>query len=175
MSDKAVIQVVGFKNSGKTTITCELIKRLTETGWKVGSIKHDAHHFEVDYPGKDTWLHRLAGAQVVAITSEDKTAIMEQRTTSLTDLLARIEDVDIVIVEGYKMEGYPKVVLLREENDIKLIDQATNIVAIAAWFPFNHPTIPVVSITETDQLFTIILGHINQFGGEYEKIRDNER
>lgn len=156
MTEKAVIQIVGYKNSGKTTTSCEIIRRFSEKGWKVGSIKHDAHHFEVDYPGKDTWLHREAGAEVVAITSKDRTAIMEQRPSSLQDLLDRIHGVDIVIVEGYKFEHYPKVVLLRHEGDLPLLDQAQQVLAVATWFPFDHESLPVVEKDQYQQLFDII-------------------
>ncbi|RXT05839.1 molybdopterin-guanine dinucleotide biosynthesis protein B [Ammoniphilus sp. CFH 90114] len=156
MTEKAVIQIVGYKNSGKTTTSCEMIRRFSELGWKVGSIKHDAHDFEVDYPGKDTWLHREAGAQIVAISSKDKTAIMEQQSSSLDDLLTRMSGVDLVIVEGYKFESYPKVVLLRNEGDLPLLDQANEIIAVSTWFPYQHPILPVVEKDQYEQLFQII-------------------
>ncbi|MEW9672036.1 molybdopterin-guanine dinucleotide biosynthesis protein B [Ammoniphilus sp. 3BR4] len=162
MAEKAVIQIVGYKNSGKTTTSCEIIQRFAEKGWKVGSIKHDAHRFEVDYPGKDTWLHREAGAEVVAITSKDRTAIMEQRPSSLQDLLERINGVDIVIVEGYKFESYPKVVLLRNEGDLPLLEQAQHVLAVSTWFPFRHPTLPVVEKDQYQQLFEIIECYIEK-------------
>lgn len=162
MAEKAVIQIVGYKNSGKTTTSCEIIQRFAEKGWKVGSIKHDAHRFEVDYPGKDTWLHREAGAEVVAITSQDRTAIMEQRPSSLQDLLERINGVDIVIVEGYKFESYPKVVLLRNEGDLPLLEQAQHVLAVSTWFPFHHPTLPVVEKDQYQQLFEIIECYIEK-------------
>ena len=63
-----IIQVVGYKNSGKTTLVSELVRTLTSEGYRVGTLKHDAHDFEPDIPGKDTWQHRKAGAQVTAIT-----------------------------------------------------------------------------------------------------------
>ncbi|WP_134704093.1 molybdopterin-guanine dinucleotide biosynthesis protein B [Ammoniphilus sp. YIM 78166] len=166
MDNKVVIQVVGFKNSGKTTTSCEMIRRFSQMGWKVGSVKHDAHHFEVDYPGKDTWLHREAGAEVVAITSQHKTAIMEQRTTTLTSLLERMTGIDIVIVEGYKFEHYPKVVLLRHEGDLSLLEQTSQILAIATWFPYSHPTIPVVGKDQFEPLFSILEGHVNRMREE---------
>ena len=156
MKEKFILQVVGYKNSGKTTTSCKLIESFVKLGWKVGSIKHDAHTFEVDYPGKDTWLHREAGASVVAITSQQKTAIMEQRSTPLGELIERMQGVDIIIVEGYKFEHYPKVVLLRKEEDIPLIQETSGILAISSWFPFEHSSIPVVDKDNFDDLFIII-------------------
>ncbi|MDF2834525.1 MAG: molybdopterin-guanine dinucleotide biosynthesis protein B-like protein, partial [Paenibacillus sp.] len=58
----AVIQVVGYKNTGKTTIVCQLTSLLKEAGYKVGTIKHDAHEFRMDHPGTDTWKHQQSGA-----------------------------------------------------------------------------------------------------------------
>jgi molybdopterin-guanine dinucleotide biosynthesis adapter protein len=160
MSSIPVIQVVGYKNSGKTTLTCELIRGLSGKGLKVGSIKHDAHDFEVDYPGKDTWQHREAGAIVVAINSRYKTAIMEQRGTTLQDLIGRIHGVDVVMVEGYKFAGYPKIVILKDERDISLLSETTGIIAIASWFSFQHETIPVVRHDDYKTMLEIVIGQM---------------
>jgi len=162
MKKPVVIQIVGFKNSGKTTTTCDLIKRFTALGWKVGSIKHDAHHFEVDYPGKDTWRHREAGAQVVAIASQNKTAIMRQEGTSLLHLLQQMEGLDIVLVEGYKYSKYPKVVILRNEMDIPLVNETEGIILISTWFPYHHDSIPVVACDNYEAIFERIQDYIKE-------------
>lgn len=162
MQDKAVVQIVGFKNSGKTTTSCEMIRRFVEREWEVGSVKHDAHHFEVDYPGKDTWKHREAGASVVAISSPTKTAIMEQRARSLSELIERMHGVDVVIVEGYKFADFPKVVIIRTEEDLHLLNETTEIIAISSWFPYKHPTIPVFSNDDYEQIFHTILHYLNE-------------
>jgi len=168
MKEKFILQVVGYKNSGKTTTSCKLIEQFVKLGWKVGSIKHDAHNFEVDYPGKDTWLHREAGASVVAISSQQKTAIMEQRATPLEELIERVQGVDIIVIEGYKFESYPKIVLLRNEGDIPLIQETSGILAISSWFPYEHPSIPVVDKDNFDNLFTIINHHVQEkMGGKH--------
>lgn len=155
-AERAIIQVVGYKNSGKTTMCCKLIKHFSEKGWKVGSVKSDAHHFEIDYPGKDTWLHREAGATIVAIASDHKTAIMEQRPTRLDQLIERMDGMDMIVIEGYKFEKYPKVVMIRSEEDLPLIEETTEIVAIVSWFPFEHPSIPVIHIDDDSNLLPII-------------------
>jgi molybdopterin-guanine dinucleotide biosynthesis protein B len=156
LTKKAVIQVIGYKNSGKTTTVCELIKRFSQLGYKVASIKHDAHHFEVDYPGKDTWMHREAGASVVAITSQEKFAIMVQQPIRLTDLIERIQDVDLVIVEGYKHNDYPKIVILKEEKDLSLLQETNHILAILTWFPYEHSNIPTFTKDDYPSLFEFI-------------------
>jgi molybdopterin-guanine dinucleotide biosynthesis adapter protein len=166
MSSIPVIQVVGYKNSGKTTVTCKMIRGLSNKGWKVGSIKHDAHDFEVDYPGKDTWQHREAGAIVTAINSRDKTAIMEQRGTTLQALIERIHGVDVVMVEGYKFESYPKIVILKQERDISLLSETSGIIAIASWFTLQHETIPVVRHDDYEAMLEIVIRAVEVKGEE---------
>jgi len=151
-----VLQVVGYKNTGKTTLVCHIIKAFAEQGWKVGSIKHDAHEFEVDHEGKDTWKHREAGASVVAITSKSKTAIMENRPTSLEQLIERMHGLDLIIVEGYKSENYPKLVLVKDEPSSIITEEASNILAICSWIPLQHETLPVIDINDLESIIQLI-------------------
>ncbi|WP_240702781.1 molybdopterin-guanine dinucleotide biosynthesis protein B [Cohnella luojiensis] len=119
-----IIQIVGFKNAGKTTLTCELVRMLAAEGYRVGTLKHDAHDFEPDVPGKDTWQHRQAGAHVTAITSPSRTAWIQEQTTPVDELVSRMEShsLDYLIVEGFKSAPYPKIVLLRSEEDCMLLN-----------------------------------------------------
>jgi molybdopterin-guanine dinucleotide biosynthesis adapter protein len=138
LNQPPIIQVVGYSNSGKTTLVCRMIQHLTSKGYKVGSIKHDAHDFEVDKPGKDTWKHREAGARVVAITSADKTAIIIQQHKSIEELLPHYERMDLVVVEGYKFAGYPKIVVIRKPEHEELLEKVTSVLAVAAWYPLEN-------------------------------------
>lgn len=132
-----VVQVVGYKNSGKTTLVCKLVSLLSDRGYEVGTVKHDAHRFEIDHEGKDTWRHREAGARLVAISSEQegKTCYIEQRYTPLSGMLERMGDMDIVLVEGFKSESYPKIVLARDHQQLELIERVAPIIAVASWMP----------------------------------------
>ena len=127
-----IIQIVGYKDSGKTTLACELIRTLAAEGRKVGTLKHDAHRFEPEPPGTDTWKHRQAGSSATAIVSSERTAWVEERTTPVEELVAQmaLRELDDLIVEGFKSAPYPKVALIREEEDADLL-QLSNIVAIA--------------------------------------------
>ncbi|WP_338551620.1 molybdopterin-guanine dinucleotide biosynthesis protein B [Paenibacillus sp. KS-LC4] len=145
----SIIQIVGFKNTGKTTLTAALVKQLAEAGFRVGTIKHDGHHFDIDHPGTDTWQHREAGAHKIAITSPHRTAIMEQRPTPLKELLQQFSDMDWVIVEGFKQECYPKIVLIREEEDEALVKQLEQVVAVAAWYPVRFEGLPVFAVQDS--------------------------
>lgn len=157
-----VYQIVGHKNTGKTTLICRLIEKFTETGIRVGVVKHDAHEFDTDHPGTDTWKQRKAGAQVVAIASKNRTSIIRERSTSLRDLIAQIiDDVDIILVEGYKYENYPKLLMIRTEEDIELIKQINNVKAVASWIPKERfeayfGPFPFYSIDDTTGIFQYI-------------------
>jgi len=126
-----VLQIAGYKNSGKTTLVSAVVRRLSSSGRLIGTIKHDAHDFEPDVPGTDSWKHRDAGAYATAITSPTRTAWTMERATPLDDLLdaMRTHQLDAVIVEGFKDAPYPKVVLPRDEADAELLT-LPNIVAV---------------------------------------------
>jgi molybdopterin-guanine dinucleotide biosynthesis protein B len=100
-----IISIVGKSNSGKTTLIEKLIPELNRRGYRVGTVKHDVHGFEVDKEGKDSWRHRKAGAYSTIISSPQQIALI--RTMSydapLDEIRDRfIQDVDIIIAEGYK-------------------------------------------------------------------------
>lgn len=129
----AVCQFVGYKNSGKTTLICALIPLLKQRGCTVAVIKHDAHDYEMDQPGTDTWKQRQAGAAAVAITNSTRTSVIEERSAGLSRLVADFSAYDYVLVEGFKQEAYPKIVLLHSAEDLTLLKQASNIAAAAIW------------------------------------------
>lgn len=127
-----IMQVVGYKNAGKTTLTCELVRELNVQGYRVGTLKHDAHDFEPDVPGTDTWQHRQAGAQITAITSRARTAWVQEQSTPLDQLIAQMGEhaLDYLIIEGFKSAIYPKLALIRSEEDIDLLSLPNVIAAV---------------------------------------------
>lgn len=111
---------VGYHNSGKTTLLEKVVAELTRRGVRVGTLKHHGHAgFDVDVPGKDSWRMGAAGSRHVAVISPDRYA--EYADTSeeyaLGDMLARFNDVDVVLVEGYKQAGLPNMVVARSGVD----------------------------------------------------------
>lgn len=111
-----VISFIGRPNAGKTTYLVKLIAEMKQRGYKVGTIKH--HHkgdFDIDIPGKDTWHHAQAGADVVCIASPGKMAMIHklEEEKSVAELVKQMADMDIIITEGYKRENYPKVEVFR--------------------------------------------------------------
>lgn len=112
-----VFGLAGWSGSGKTTLMCRLIPALVDRGYRVSTIKHAHHAFDVDQPGKDSYEHRSAGATEVLVGSAARYALMhELRGTpepELPDLLPRMTQVDFVLVEGFKRAGHPKLEIFR--------------------------------------------------------------
>ena len=119
-----VVAFVAKSNTGKTTLLEQVIRELKNRGYKVGAIKHDAHSFDIDHPGKDS--HRLteAGADTMLITSPEKLALIKKHEASppLEDLVVTyFSDVDIVLTEGFKMSSLPKIEVHRQERSPTLL------------------------------------------------------
>lgn len=121
VSSPLVIQIVGYKNSGKTTLIGALLQHWSAQGKKVAVIKHDAHEFEMDHAGTDTYAHTQLGAAAIAISSATRTAMIEQQPSSLEQLIARFAvGYDLILVEGFKQADYPKVVIVADEEGVSL-------------------------------------------------------
>ncbi|GIP25960.1 hypothetical protein J23TS9_10900 [Paenibacillus sp. J23TS9] len=128
-----VCQVVGYKNSGKTTLVCSLVERLKEMGFRVAVIKHDAHDFEMDHPGTDSYRHRAAGASAIALVSPRKTAVIREEEIYLDELVKGFSSYDIILVEGFKQENYPKLVMVRRAEDRELIKKLSSVKGVVTW------------------------------------------
>ncbi len=112
-----VIAFIGKPDSGKTTLLEKLIPELRRRGYRVGTIKHHVHTFEMDKPGKDTWRHKQAGASTVALSSPTGLGIIRDVDGDLTieELVGRYYgDIDLVLTEGYKRLGLPKIEVFRQ-------------------------------------------------------------
>lgn len=108
----------------------------------------------MDHPETDTWKQRQAGAMAVAITSAARTSVIEERGSSLSELITVFSSYDYVLVEGFKQEAYPKIVLIRRQEDLELLQQTRNIAAVAAWEQMIPDVIAAVSQQQT-QVFEI--------------------
>ncbi len=108
-----VYGVTGWKNSGKTTLVERLVAEIAGRGFTVSTLKHAHHSFDVDHPGKDSHRHRMAGASQVLVSSRARWALMTENRAgpepALADLLARLDPVDLVLIEGYKRDRHPKI------------------------------------------------------------------
>ncbi|MCC7283961.1 MAG: molybdopterin-guanine dinucleotide biosynthesis protein B [Acetobacteraceae bacterium] len=115
-----IIGLAGWSGAGKTTLLVRLIPYLIGQGLSVSTIKHAHHAFDVDTPGKDSWMHRKAGATEVLVASGARFALMHELRGApepeLPDLLWRMQPVDLLIVEGFKRFGHPKIEVHRAAN-----------------------------------------------------------
>ncbi|MED4753264.1 molybdopterin-guanine dinucleotide biosynthesis protein B [Brevibacillus choshinensis] len=167
MKQPYVLQLVGYSDSGKTTLLTKLIAHFEQSGMRVGVVKHDGgHDFEWDQQGKDTWRYREAGASLVAITSETKTVIHEQRPTPLPQLIERLTQAgaDLILVEGFKREGYPKLVLLRKAEDLELLHIVTAIKGIVTWEPIATDKWPQLSIQDDEAIYQFVKRLLSEEG-----------
>jgi molybdopterin-guanine dinucleotide biosynthesis protein B len=120
-----VIGLAGWSGAGKTTLLTRAIPQLQKQGLRVSVIKHAHHAFDVDVPGKDSWKHREAGAAEVLVSSSQRWALMHELRGAaeprLSELLAKMSQVDLVVVEGFKREPHRKIEVYRAANEKPLL------------------------------------------------------
>lgn len=112
-----MLGIVGRSGSGKTTLIAALIVGLRARGLRVSTVKHTHHGVDLDRPGKDSWLHREAGAHEVLLAGQARWALLHERRDAppagLEELLARLEPVDLVLVEGFARYPCPRLEVQR--------------------------------------------------------------
>jgi len=131
-----IVAIVGKSGSGKTTLLEKLLPEIKKRGYRVGTVKHHLHAFEIDYEGKDSWRHARAGADTVVIASPHKLALVKQTRAdiALEEMRDRFfHDVDLILVEGYKTLAYPKIEVFRSTVHPKpLCTTAEHLIAIVS-------------------------------------------
>ncbi len=158
-----VVGLVGFSGVGKTTLVAKLLPLLNGRALRIGVIKHAPHGFELDRPGKDSYVLRAAGANPILIGSTRDWALLGTSTTplALNDLLARIDQgaVDAVLVEGFKDEIFPKIELHRPSLGRPLLCmQDSAIVAVATDGTLaTRPAVPVLDLNQPETIADFIV------------------
>jgi molybdopterin-guanine dinucleotide biosynthesis protein B len=157
-----IIGLAGWSGSGKTTLITKLIPRLIARGVKVSTLKHAHHGFDLDQPGKDSFFHRAAGATEVIISSARRWAILhelrEEPEWDLRGLVAKMSPVDLVLVEGFKRDLFPKLEIHRAANGKPLIyPDDPHIVAIASDIALPQAKIPVVDLNDIEAIADVLL------------------
>ncbi len=157
-----VFGVVGWKNSGKTGLMERLVQEISGRGYRVSTVKHAHHRVEIDQPGRDSYRHREAGASEVMLSSSRRWALMrELRETpepSLEELLARMSPADLVLIEGYKYQGHPKVEANRAETGQPLIAREDPTVrAVASDSAPEGLRVPVFDLDDTGAIADFVL------------------
>lgn len=148
-----IMGITGWSGSGKTSLIVRLIPELTERGYRVATVKHAHHDFDIDVPGKDSYEHRAAGATEVVVSSARRWAVVHENRddseAALSDILNRLSPVDIVLVEGYKNEAHPKIEVHRPAEDTTLICRENDtIVAVASDAPIPGLDIEILDLND---------------------------
>jgi molybdopterin-guanine dinucleotide biosynthesis adapter protein len=157
-----IIGLAGWSGSGKTTLITKLLPRLIARGCRVSTLKHAHHGFDLDQPGKDSFMHRVAGATEVVISSAKRFAILhelrEEPEWDLPDLLDKLSPVDIVLVEGFKREKIPKIEVYRAANGKPLLHPDDDwIVAVAADGALPQASVPVIPLDDIEKIADVLL------------------
>ncbi|CAK9886825.1 MAG: Molybdopterin-guanine dinucleotide biosynthesis adapter protein [Candidatus Erwinia impunctatus] len=140
--------------TGKTTLLKNVIPLLQQHGIRCGLIKHTHHHVKLDKPGKDSDILQKAGACEVMLANEKRWALMteleEENQWNVYDFAQHMDTsrIDLILVEGFKNENVPKILLYREDNAHTPPDEAdNNIIAIACDKPYNSH-LPILDIND---------------------------
>lgn len=159
-----IITFVGKSGTGKTTLLEQLIPMLKAHGLRLAVLKHDAHHFEMDKPGKDTYRFTAAGADVVTISNAEKFAMIEQppQELSLRDIITRLPHVDLVLTEGYKKSRYPKIEIHRAALHRPLLASPEELLAILTDEAVDSPA-PQLALSDLSGCVQVILQYCNDF------------
>jgi molybdopterin-guanine dinucleotide biosynthesis protein B len=159
-----IIGLAGWSGSGKTTLITKLIPRLIARGIAVSTLKHAHHGFDLDQPGKDSFFHRAAGATEVIISSAKRWAILhelrEEPEWDLGTLIGKMSPVDLVLVEGFKRDKFPKLEVHRIANGKPLIHpEDPHIVAVACDSTLPAAQVPVVDLNDIEAIADLLLRH----------------
>ncbi len=149
-----IIGITGWKNAGKTTLTERLVSELVLRGYRIATVKHAHHEFDIDQEGRDSYRHRKAGACEVAIVSSKRWALIHELHNEveppLDTVIAKLAPCDLVIVEGYKREGHPKIEVRRAgaRDAAALAPGDPSIIAIATDMELTGETLPIFQLDD---------------------------
>lgn len=162
MLARNVFGLAGWSGSGKTTLMARLIPALSARGLSVATVKHAHHAFDIDQPGKDSYVHRMAGAQEVLVASANRWALMHENRDgpepTLADLLAKLSPVDLVLVEGFKRDAHPKLEVHRPANGKPpLWPGDPRIVAVASDATLTGCPLPVLDLGNVEAIADLVI------------------
>jgi molybdopterin-guanine dinucleotide biosynthesis protein B len=160
-----LLGIAGWSGAGKTTLIAKLIPALVARRLRVATIKHAHHDFDIDQPGKDSWVHRQAGATEVIVSSARRFALIhelaeDETETSLPALIARLSPCDLVLVEGFKTLSHPKLEVFRAANGREPLHPSDDrIVAVASDQSFPRAEVPVVPLDDISAICDVVIAN----------------
>jgi molybdopterin-guanine dinucleotide biosynthesis protein B len=159
--------IIGWKNSGKTTLAARLITELCRRGYVVSAIKHAHENFDIDKPGRDSYELRKAGARQVILSSPKRWALMHelrgQPEMQFTQIVSEVGPCDVIVIEGYKRETFPKIEIRRDAAASRqpLGGSSPQVVAIASDRPGEEAdALPKFHLDEVGGMADFIVGHL---------------
>ncbi|GBE42614.1 molybdopterin-guanine dinucleotide biosynthesis adapter protein [bacterium BMS3Bbin10] len=161
-----IFGVIGWKNSGKTTLMARLLEEFSRRGYVVSAIKHAHHKFDIDHPGRDSYKFRNAGARQVALISPKRWALMhefrDEEEPDFEEILSHIGPCDLILVEGYKGGPFPKIEARspRSLTQEPLSGDDRRIVAIASDGEANTGALPGFDVNDIGAIADFIAGHL---------------
>lgn len=162
--DIPTLSFTAKSGTGKTTYLEKLLPLLKQEQLRIAVVKHDAHGFQIDKPGKDSYRLTQAGADHMILTSEDQTASIlthKGQSPDLDSILARIDHVDFIITEGYKLGKQKKIHLLRKGHNETPVGNQENVIAYITDFPFEAD-VPVFDLNRPEDLVPFLLDYIRE-------------
>jgi molybdopterin-guanine dinucleotide biosynthesis adapter protein len=172
-----LLGIAGWSGAGKTTLLGKLIPAFVARGLRVATIKHAHHDFDLDQPGKDSWVHRQAGATEVIVSSARRFALIhelakEETEMSLPALLARLSPCDLVLVEGFKTLRHPKLEVFRAANGREALHPSDDcIVAVASDQPFPRAKVPVVPLDDVSAIRDLVIAKALPIGEAIARLK----
>jgi molybdopterin-guanine dinucleotide biosynthesis protein B len=159
-----VMGLAGWSGSGKTTLMMRLLPELIGRGFTVSTMKHAHHNFDIDQPGKDSYVHRSAGATEVVVSSANRWALMHEHRgapePTAVELMRHMTPVDLLIIEGFKREPHPKIEVYRGANGKPLLHpEDPHIVAVASDKPLPGIELPVLPLDDIKAIADFVIGH----------------
>jgi molybdopterin-guanine dinucleotide biosynthesis protein B len=165
-----IFGIAGWSGSGKTTLLTRLIPLLTSRGFRISTLKHAHHGFDVDQPGKDSYVHRQAGAVEVMVSSANRWALMHEHRGApepgLEELLPHMSPVDLVIVEGFKRHRHPKLEVFRPSVGKPLLcREDPTVLAVASDETIADLPVPRLELEDVAGIADFVLAHATAGAG----------
>ncbi|MFZ5791634.1 MAG: molybdopterin-guanine dinucleotide biosynthesis protein B [Pseudomonadota bacterium] len=165
-----VIGLAGWSGSGKTTLMMRLLPELIGRGLSVSTMKHAHHSFDIDQPGKDSYVHRSAGATEVMVASANRWALMHENRgapePTAVELMRHMTPVDLLIIEGFKREPHPKLEVYRAANGKPLLHpEDPHIVAVASDVALPQVKLPVLPLDDIRAIADFVIAHCGLVAG----------
>ncbi|MGB4504501.1 MAG: molybdopterin-guanine dinucleotide biosynthesis protein B [Syntrophaceticus sp.] len=154
------IFIVGYSDTGKTTLVKNLVQVFKKMGYRVAAIKHAAHGYDMDVQGRDTWHYCQAGADKVVVVGPKSLTMhhLYEQEPPLSEVCNMIEGVDLILVEGFKSEPGPKIEIVRESKE--RLSLGDDLIAVVSDVPLTE-SVPCFATTALHQLAEFLISYFD--------------